>query len=227
MLNRQRGNKVAKGHQLRFSFGPDVRLLEAYLDPSREPELQVKETDESRSKTNQRIYQIGHLEKQQEVTFRFALDGQPPRDRQPHPFNAEGDVAFVRRDMSRIREDQEHLQPFLTYLLLLIIIPPLFRGLLSNVGPLAAAGLGLVFLLLLAPHIGPTGRVIAQILALLSSTRPRGHQATISVNGGRGVPNLLVAQDATIYGGVDLRAIDESDRDGEEAERTHEDAAAE
>jgi hypothetical protein len=155
------------------------------------------------------------------------LDGQPPRDWQPYPFNAEGDVTFVRRDISRIREDQEHLQPFLTYLLLLIIIPPLFRDLLSGIGALATAGLGLVFLLLLAPHIGPTSRVIARILTLLASARPRGHQATISMNGGRGVPNLLVAQDATIYGGVDLRALDESDRDDEEAEHTREDAAAE
>jgi hypothetical protein len=41
------GNKVVKGQQLRFSFGPDVRVLEAYLDPSPGPELQVEETDES------------------------------------------------------------------------------------------------------------------------------------------------------------------------------------
>ncbi|MFL6127250.1 hypothetical protein [Actinophytocola sp.] len=159
------GNRVVKEERVRFTFPKEVKILENFFDPKPERELGVAELEDAREESSERIYTIAHLESTMQVTFQFVLDGNVPADWSPHAFNEHGDVLFQKRDLSRVREDKEHLQPFLVIVLTLLLIPPVLRNLIVDLGDLAASGATLILLALLVPHIVPVTRLLTNLIA--------------------------------------------------------------
>jgi hypothetical protein len=187
------GNRVVKDHQVRFQFPDNCSVLDAYAEPEPARELQFSELDGEGLSPVERLYHIGHLEKNQEVIFQFILTGPSIHGWAVYSFNAEGDVAFQRRGAATIRQDQAHIRPFLFWLLLLLIVPPIFTGFwFGELGDLAATGAALALLLLLIPHVSPFVRVIAQMIEkYLEPNEPS--LPTVQV-GGDAKPNFVVAQ---------------------------------
>lgn len=164
------GNSVVKSEQVRFSFPPEVRMLEHVLDPEPERELGVTERVEAKKSDNEAIYLIAHLERGWEVGFQFVLDGAVSTDWSPRDFNEDGNVTFVRRDVARVRKDQEHLQPFFVILLLSFVVPPIFSN-LPSVGSFLENISRVLFVVLLVPHAVPVARVFAVLINSLSTRR--------------------------------------------------------
>jgi hypothetical protein len=164
------GNSVVKGQIVRFTFPSEVELLENYLDPVPERELRVAVASDLIRERNETIYRIGQLEREQQVCFQFVLEGQLLSSWAPQASNSEGDVAFARKGVSRIRQDQERLRPFLTASFLLVFI-----GLGSSlVPPFLSPILGVAYAVIFvytAFQLAPIARIVASILANLTRDR--------------------------------------------------------
>ncbi|MEV0679372.1 hypothetical protein AB0I60_22900 [Actinosynnema sp. NPDC050436] len=156
------GNQVIKDHELRFSFPRGVRLMEHYLAPRPDPELGVEPVDVgSLDGRPQCKYRIAHLQRGEEVTFNFVTAGGELGEWQPKSFNKDDDVDFQRRDVVRVKQDQEHLQPFLVLALLAVALPPALA--LFDFGYFSDIGVFLVRVGLLGaliPHVRPLVRIV-------------------------------------------------------------------
>jgi len=118
------GNRVVKNHELRFTFPERTTLLETYLEPVPDPELGVELIlDEDTGGRSERRYRISHLERGEAVHFNFVTAGGDFADWRPRSFNQEGDVEFGRRDVAVAKEDEEHVRPFVTAALLMLLVP--------------------------------------------------------------------------------------------------------
>lgn len=157
------GNQVVKDHVLRFPFPTEVTVLEHYLDPVPQPELDVARIDDSAE--GHCRYRIGHLERNEAVVFNFVTAGGELGDWQPHSRNPEGGVDFQRRDVTGLKQDQDHLYPFFLTLLLLVTLPAaadlFYFGYLSDFAS-TALRIGLLFTLL--PHVRPLVRIVERLV---------------------------------------------------------------
>jgi hypothetical protein len=157
------GNRVVKDHVLRFPFPTEVKVLEHYLDPVPEHELGVARIEDSPE--GHFRYRIGHLERNEAVVFNFVTAGGELGEWQPHSRNAEGDVDFQRRDVTGVKQDQDHLFPFLMILLLLQTLPTAFNVFaLSYVGDAASSLIRLGLIAALLPHVRPLVRIVERLV---------------------------------------------------------------
>lgn len=153
---------------VRFAFPARARMLEAALDPVPEPELDVAEVTGDDTPAGNRRFRLGHLEPEQSVQFRFISDGGDWANWDGiHPKNEEGGVDFQRGDVSRVKEDQEHVRPFVAQAVLLILVQ---LGLALNIGNyfdgvIQFARLAVTLLLagLMLPHVLPVARLAESI----------------------------------------------------------------
>jgi hypothetical protein len=162
------GNRVVKGSLIRLTF-EKARILEAHVRPS-QYEVGVQEllTPMVGSAKNERCYKLAHLEKSQFVEFNLILSG-PISGWEPYSFNEEGDVEFVRRDVSRAREDQEHVVPFAVTFIVLLALQAVLAGqlpndLLTSFGQLLRFVLSLILMVTLLPHLVPIARLIRNLI---------------------------------------------------------------
>lgn len=162
------GNRVVKNEEVRFAFSSGSRILDAYFEPTPEPELRAAFVDSSSEAALERKISIGHLEATQEVTARLIVAGQGDPEYKVHGFNEEGDVKFQRRDASRINQEQDHVVPFIVTLIFLIVLPPIlesFFGLtvLSEFSNVLTNVIRLILFIFIAPHILPVARLVRRI----------------------------------------------------------------
>jgi hypothetical protein len=115
------GNRVIKHQQVRFSFPEGSQILESYLSPTPARELKVEK--ESQGSDREVIYEIGQLERNQEVQFKFVAAGESADQWEAVPSNEEGDVEVEKRGSTQKREDRAHIGPFLIALFLFITVP--------------------------------------------------------------------------------------------------------
>ncbi|WP_210480843.1 hypothetical protein [Naasia sp. SYSU D00948] len=199
------GRRTVKAQRLRFSFGPDVQLLEHYLDPKPQRELGVREAEDAAEEPNEVIFLLDQLEPQQAATFRFVLDGKFPSGWTPYGQFQDEDVRFQRRGAARAQQDAEHIYPFLLFGSLALIVPAalsnsyFFGGLME----LAALGARIILLVLLLPHVLPMARILAQIIRSLSERRMEA-AANVEVTAKGSNVYLNTAQQGSVQ--VDLGA---------------------
>ncbi|QDO42572.1 hypothetical protein FNV62_34620 [Streptomyces sp. RLB3-17] len=158
------GNRVIKDQQVRFSFPEDTQVLEAYLSPTPEPELKVERT----SSPNPRdvIYKIGHLEREQEVQFRFVAAGETANKWKAVPSNEEGDVDVQKRGVAEKKEDRTHVKPFVISVFLFLTVPYAFSSSLID-EPIAeslATITRFTFLAYSLFHLSPVARTVRDML---------------------------------------------------------------
>ena len=164
------GNQLVKDEHLRFSFPEGTTVIEAGFAPSPEPELKCSEEPADPGKLTERSFTLGHLEVGQEVSFELVAAGPQAGNWKVHPFNETGGVVFQQREVSRIRDEQEHLRPFVVITTSLIIFSILIRGVeatgVFDFGFVAVAGLlGQVLLVVfLTPHIMPMARLLRRLI---------------------------------------------------------------
>ena len=142
----------------------------------------------SESKSTRRVYTVGHLEAGQGVDLIAIVSGEAVAGWTVHGHNGDGDVEFVNRDFINIKEDQSHVEPFLRYLLFLLVVPPIVGAI--PFGYLAATGVGLILFILLTLHVGPAIRVFAQVVTEFGKSR--APVTTLSISG-EAQPRLVVA----------------------------------
>ncbi|WP_159107015.1 hypothetical protein [Streptomyces coelicoflavus] len=156
------GNEVIKNHSIRFTFPPECRVLESRLSPEPERELKVRRDEPSEEGSNEVVYRIGHLEAGQDVGLQIVASGTSAKDWEPHSHNEEGNVRFEERSQARAKDDSEHVTPFLVLTFALLAIPP-FLEFTPTLGEFLSFAFRGTMLILLAPHIAPTSRLIKQI----------------------------------------------------------------
>jgi hypothetical protein len=201
------GNRVVKDHEIRFPFPEGARLLEHYVNPKPEPELGVELlADELVDGKQQCRYRIAHLEREESVVFNFVTAGGDLGDWKPRSFNQEGDVDFQRRDVSIVKEDQEHLRPFLTISLLAIAIPPILESFnFGNISGLTLLITRIALLGALLPHVRPVIRVIERLINQYLETS-RGLRNETIINGRTGT---VVQVGGYLTGGITFTPNDQ------------------
>ncbi|OKI09446.1 hypothetical protein A6A06_01715 [Streptomyces sp. CB02923] len=158
------GNRVVKGQQIRFSFPEDTQVLEAYLSPTPEPELRVERT--SAPSPRDVIYKIGHLERNQDVQFRFVTAGEAANRWEAVPSNEEGDVDVQKRGAAEKKEDRAHVKPFLISVFLFLAVPYTLSSSLIDV-PISeslATITRVTFLAYSLFHLSPVARTVRDLL---------------------------------------------------------------
>jgi hypothetical protein len=177
------GNQVVKNERLRFAFPDGTRIFEADFSPQPEPELKARRVDDSdHAKPTDRVFEIGHIEVAQEVSFELVADG-PNADKWAiHPFNEDGDVGFQQRDVNRIRGEQEHVVPFVAISIGLLVVPLVISNLYIGDGITIFISpfmflIRLALVIALLPHILPVARLIRRLVAL-QLAKPEPEPAT-------------------------------------------------
>ncbi|MCX4627544.1 hypothetical protein [Streptomyces sp. NBC_01443] len=115
------GNRVVKDQRFRFKFADGTQVLETYISPTPEPELKVEL--QSNSNPQELIYKIGHLERDQNVQFRFVVAGDTADQWKAVPSNEEGDVEVEKKGAAQKMEDRMHVRPFVISLFLFLTVP--------------------------------------------------------------------------------------------------------
>lgn len=191
------GNQLVKNERLRFSFPDGVRILESDFAPRPEPELSAAKVDDPTFGVSQCAFTIGHLEIGQEVSVELIATGPNAENWAVHPYNEDGGVLFQPRDVGRIRDEQEHLTPFIVIMTLLIIGPPLLGSLEVSdydifVAPLLFL-LRLVLVILLIPHLLPVARLARRVVVRwLANPEPN---TSVTIQGGN---PYVVASSGTV-----------------------------
>jgi hypothetical protein len=191
------GNQLVRNERLRFAFPDGARILESDFAPQPEPELSASKVEDITFGSTQCAFTIGHLEVGQEVSFELIATGPNAEDWTVHPYNEDGGVLFQPREVSRIRDEQEHLTPFIVIMTLLIIGPPLLGSLeVSDYDILVAPFLflaRLVLVVLLIPHILPVARLARRVVARwLAKPEPN---TSVTIQGGN---PYVVASSGTV-----------------------------
>ena len=190
------GNQVVKEERLRFAFPEGTRILEADFAPAPEPELIASRIQPDQAKPTDRMFTIGHLEVGQEVSFELVASG-PNADKWTiHPFNESGDVGFQQRDVNRIRDEQEHIVPFVVIAIGLLVIPLVVQNLYigGDITILISPFIFLIRLILivaLLPHILPVARLIRRLIALQLAKPDQEAATTVTVESGN--PQFIVS----------------------------------
>jgi hypothetical protein len=164
------GNKVVKDQYIRFEFPKGTDILNSFFEPTPERETNVEELQDPDLELHEKRYRIGHLERKQQVGYRFILTGSTRGNPKLHPFNEAGDVDFVHRSIRKISEEMDDITRFVTLFLLFLIIPQLFY-IAPFVGSTAAAVVRLIIFIYMIPLIKPFAKVISSLLLKYSSAR--------------------------------------------------------
>lgn len=122
------GNAVIKGQYLRFQFGERGEILDAYTEPVPPREYDVSEVEDTGLQPYEKRYRIQHLEKQQQVGFRFVVNDPAEAEVRVIPYNEEGDVEVVAGSVSRAADDRRLTEQFVFLFVLSLIVPPVSTG---------------------------------------------------------------------------------------------------
>jgi len=158
------GKSVVKDQYLRFQFDESSNILDYYTDPLPPKEFGVAEAPDSDQLAYEKRFKIEHLEKEQQVNFRFVINGPPEREVKIFPYNAEGDVEVTAASISRAADDRKSAELFVFFFILTEILPPLFRWLPSF---LADATISILYAFLgvaIFPFIKPFARIVSTAL---------------------------------------------------------------
>jgi hypothetical protein len=207
------GGATVKDEYVRFAFPEGARVLEVGLDPTPEPELEVSEVTED-VPPGDRKFRLGHLEPEQSVGFRVISDGGDWAGWSGiHAKNVEGGVAFVRRDVSRVRADQEHIRPFVVQAVLLVLVQLVFDigGNFGDFAQLLRIAATLLVSGLMVPHLLPVARLVEQ-LVVRSLTKQREGEVGNTI---RGEVGGYAVQAGSIYGGITIRQAAGDDDEAE------------
>jgi hypothetical protein len=185
---RNSGNTLIKDQFLRFDFGAQAQILDAYTDPVPPIEYDVEETDDLENVGSQRRYKIGHLEKRQDVGLRFVLSGTVQQEIIIIPFNEQGDVEVIPGSISRAADDRRLVERFIMFYILLILLPPLFRWIPGNLRDFALTALYILLVGAMVPLLLPFTRVVASAIIALG----RRDKDAVSISG------LHQEQDSTL-----------------------------
>lgn len=172
------GNSVIKSEYLRFEFADGSRILDAYTEPPPPKEYGVSEVEEAGLRQHERRYLISHLEKQQQVGFRFVLTDMAELEPKIIPFNEEGDVEVVVASISRAADDRRFLGQFVYLFVLSLIIQPIFRFLPGSLGDIALAIVSIIFGVAMLPLLKPVSRTLAG--AIIALDRPKQEVVSIA-----------------------------------------------
>jgi hypothetical protein len=179
------GGATVMDQSLRFEFPEKARMLEVSLDPRPEPEQDVSEVHE-KIPPGDRAFRIGHLEPGQRVQFKFVSDGGDWASWEGiHSKNTTGTVIVERRDVARVKADNEHVRPFLIQAVLLVLTQLVMSNVTfyEEVVNLVRIAFTLVLGGLLLSHLIPIVRLVERFVTSRQSTgwnnevsgNPEGH----------------------------------------------------
>lgn len=119
------GNRVVKSQYMRFSFPEGSTILDGFLVDDIPPEYAVTDAPLEGSKSGDRRWRIGHLEKGASVTFGMLVSASSPARPEVFPHNESGDVRVTAGTLVAEEDDAAQIAPFVTWLLANIFVPPL------------------------------------------------------------------------------------------------------
>jgi hypothetical protein len=176
---RNTGNTVVKDQYIRFEFSEGVEVIDFYYEPEPEREIGVEESAEEELLSHEKRFKISHLERDQQVCFRFVLSGGKEVDVQLHPFNEEGDVEFVPKSISRAADDTALVTRFVFLYLLYILIPPVLNLLPYSLGSVSGVIVRLGIVLFILPYVKPFAEHLSKVVLNLSLTKAMETQVSL------------------------------------------------
>ena len=168
------GNSIVKSEYFRFEFAEGSEVLDSYVEPLPPKEYGVVAVHDADLQKNERRYLIAHLEKQQQVGFRFILTNVTDPEPRVIPFNEEGDVEVTATSISRAADDRRLVEQFVRLFFLSIIIPPIFGFLPGFLGDAASGLVYLIFGFALIPLVIPFSREISKVISALGQPNKSG-----------------------------------------------------
>jgi hypothetical protein len=180
---RNTGTTVVKGQAIRFDFGSDARVLDAYQEPLAPREYGVSDVTADDNRINERRFKIEHFEKGDQIRLCFVLAGVIVDPVKVVPYNAEGDVEFLPATVSRARDDRARAEQFIRYFALWWILPSVANWI--PVHEIATTARGLVELVLVVsmlPLVSPFARAVAARWFGDTSSASRGRTRAESVS---------------------------------------------
>ncbi len=172
------GNSVIKSEYLPFEFADGSRIIDAYTEPSPPKEYGVSEVEDAGLRQHERRYLISHLEKQQQVGFRFVLTDVTEPEPKIIPFNEEGDVEVTVTSISRAANDQRLIEQFVYLFVLSLIIQPIFGFLPGFLGDIALVLVHIIFGVAMLPLLKAVSRAVAG--AIVAWGRPKQEGVSIA-----------------------------------------------
>ncbi|MFJ9126986.1 hypothetical protein ACIRJS_23125 [Streptomyces sp. NPDC102340] len=172
------GNTVVRDHQIRLEFPDGCQVLAAEVHPAPEREMAVLRRLDLEEGPREAVFRIGHFEKNRRVSFRIVASGPNSPQWTPISHNESGDVEFREGGEVRAVADAEHVPTFLSLLLLMLALPPLFRWVGAQVGPpwedLLSMLVYATCLIGILRHITPAFRSVRDTLVALQTSRKSG-----------------------------------------------------
>ena len=179
------GTQTIKDQLLRFAFPEDAKVLDFTPNPPPKPEMGLSDVGGQAGFPGYR-YKIAHIEPGESVGFLFSASGGTWVNwHGVVPHNEAGDVSYIRKDVSRTRDEPERVAPFLFGISALLVFTLyvlalyLISSLLSRFYIYEYVVLGIVLLLTVVivvsganilTHAFRASRVIASAIAGASRT---------------------------------------------------------
>jgi hypothetical protein len=177
------GNRVVRKQYLKFTFPEGTNLLDSYFDPKPDREVGLKEAPQPEDLGTERRYFVEHLALGERIGFQFVASGEKVPDPGIRPRGEESDVQLAERAATRAADDSQQVQSFIKILVIYFLVASVIRTLTDGLGSfygylagLVGAGINIVFLILLAPYVGPVARIIGGLIQrALSRDESRGN----------------------------------------------------
>lgn len=189
------GNTVIKNQYIRFDLPADSNIVDYFFEPVPEREIGAQETDEGLN-LNEKRYLIKHIERGQRVGFRFLLTSSKSVSIYLHPFNEEGNVAFVPRTISKAQDERYFVSRFVYLYFLYILIPPALYILPRDLGSMAAGLVRGAIVVAILPSVKPVANIIINIISRLSTSK--AVEQSISIHDVR-ADNINIATSGTSH----------------------------
>ncbi|MET9697729.1 hypothetical protein ABZY31_12460 [Streptomyces sp. NPDC006529] len=202
------GNRAIKDQRFRFKFADGTQVLETYMSPTPEPELKVEL--ERNSNPQEVIYKVGHLERDQNVHFRFVVAGDTADQWKAVPSNEEGDVEVEKKGVAQRKEDRMHIGPFTMSLFLFLTVPYSITSSMipDGIAEALATITRFTFLGYMLFHLAPVARTLRDLFSKSEAARPGGDYNSVAHRGGTIV---VVGDGGYIKGNVGVQPPDEED----------------
>jgi hypothetical protein len=176
---RNTGNTVVKNQYIRFEFPEGVEIIDSYCEPEPEREIGMEESIEEDLLSHEKRFRICHLERDQQVCFRFILSSEKDVDVKLHPYNEEGNVEFVPKSISRTASDTALVTRFIFLCILYLIIPPVLNLLPSYLGMISSVIVRLGITSFILPYVKPFAEHLSNIV--LSLSNPKTFESEVSL----------------------------------------------
>jgi len=157
------GTLPVKEEFIRFKFSKGTRFIEIF-DPEAEKEMGVEESEDDpkfKLENYEKRYKISSIKRGEEISFRFVVVPTQDESLDMTPHHSNGDVEFIPGAVKEVEDERYQVTRFITFLLIFILIPPVFE-VIPFFGSIVAGAARLAILFSIYPSIVPLSEIVSE-----------------------------------------------------------------